>query len=96
MTGINGLAALAQGAIVSPFTRTRRLLEGKAAGHAKPIDLTIGDPRETMPGFVPDRLSEANALFSTYPKIRTSDELRTAIAASGMCSIPPWARGGNR
>ena len=24
----NGLAALAQGAIISPFTRTRRLLDG--------------------------------------------------------------------
>jgi aspartate/methionine/tyrosine aminotransferase len=77
----NGLAALAQGAIVSPFTRTRRLLERAAPGHAKPIDLTIGDPRETMPAFVPDRLSEARALFASYPKIRASDDLRNAIAA---------------
>ena len=77
----DGLAALAQGAIVSPFTRTRRLLERAPAGHAKPIDLTIGDPREVMPAFVPDRLSEANALFASYPKIRASDDLRNAIAA---------------
>ena len=77
----DGLAALAQGAIVSPFTRTRRLLERAPAGHAKPIDLTIGDPREVMPAFVPDRLSEARALFASYPKIRASDDLRNAIAA---------------
>ena len=81
MNASNGLAALAQGAIVSPFTRTRRLLERAAPGHAKPIDLTIGDPREAMPSFVSDRLSEANALFATYPKIRASDDLRNAIAA---------------
>jgi N-succinyldiaminopimelate aminotransferase len=80
MTGIDGLAALAQGAIVSPFTRTRRLLERAAPGHAKSIDLTIGDPREVMPAFVPDRLGEANALFASYPKIRASDDLRNAIA----------------
>jgi N-succinyldiaminopimelate aminotransferase len=77
----DGLAALAQGAIVSPFTRTRRLLERAAPGHARPIDLTIGDPREAMPAFVPDRLSEAKALFASYPKIRASDDLRNAIAA---------------
>jgi N-succinyldiaminopimelate aminotransferase len=77
----NGLAALAQGAIVSPFTRTRRLLERAAAGHARPIDLTIGDPREVMPAFVSDRLGEAAALFASYPRIRASDDLRNAIAA---------------
>lgn len=81
MTEIDGLSALTRGAILSPFTRTRRLLEGVAAGHAKPINLTIGDPREVMPAFVPDRLEEAKALFSTYPAIRASDDLRNAIAA---------------
>lgn len=81
MNSPNGLAALAQGALISPFTRTRRLLERATPGHAKSIDLTIGDPREAMPAFVPDRLSEANALFASYPKIRASDDLRNAIAA---------------
>lgn len=81
MTGTNGLAALAHGAILSPFTRTRRLLEGAAPSNVKPIDLTIGDPRETMPAFVPDRLRDATALFASYPRIRASDELRNAIAA---------------
>lgn len=77
----DGLEALARGAILSPFTRTRRLLEGVAPGHAKPIDLTIGDPREAMPAFAPAKMSEAQALLGSYPKIRGSDELRAAIAA---------------
>src|SRR6185503_2680698 len=77
MNSPNGLAALAQGAIISPFTRTRRLLERATPGQAK----TIGDPREVMPAFVPDRLSEANTLFASYPRIRASDDLRNAIAA---------------
>jgi N-succinyldiaminopimelate aminotransferase len=77
----NGLSALAHGAVLSPFTRTRRLLENVTPGHARPIDLTIGDPREAMPAFVPDRMNEAHALLGSYPKIRGSDELRGAIAA---------------
>ena len=76
----DGLSALAHGAVLSPFTRTRRLLENVPPGHARPIDLTIGDPREAMPAFVPDRINEAHALLGSYPKIRGSDELRGAIA----------------
>ena len=52
ITTMSGLEALAKGAILSPFTRARRLLEGVAPGHAKPIELTVGDPRETPPAFV--------------------------------------------
>jgi aspartate/methionine/tyrosine aminotransferase len=77
----DGLSALAHGAVLSPFTRTRRLLEGVAPGHASPIDLTIGDPREAMPAFVPGKMQEAAAQLGSYPKIRGSDELRGAIAA---------------
>lgn len=77
----DGLSALAHGAVLSPFTRTRRLLENVTPGQARPIDLTIGDPREAMPAFVPDRMNEAHALLGSYPKIRGSDELRGAIAA---------------
>jgi N-succinyldiaminopimelate aminotransferase len=80
MSELDGLHALAHGAVISPFTRTRRLLDGVAPGHAKPIDLTIGDPREAMPAFIADRLREANASLGSYPKIRGSDELRKAIA----------------
>jgi aspartate/methionine/tyrosine aminotransferase len=81
MPAVSGLAALAQGAILSPFTRTRRLLDGVVPGHARPIELTVGDPREAMPAFMADKLAEATASLSSYPKIRGSDELRAAIAA---------------
>ena len=75
-----GLAALTSGTILSPFTRLRRLLDGIQPGHATPIDLTLGEPRETMPGFVIEKLAEAEALYAKYPPIRGSDELRGAIA----------------
>ena len=74
-----GLAALTSGAILSPFTRLRRLLDGNAPGHVRPIDLTLGEPSETMPPFIVDKLREAEALYAKYPPIRGSDELRSAI-----------------
>jgi N-succinyldiaminopimelate aminotransferase len=80
MTAMHGLEALAHGAILSPFTRTNRLLGHIAPGHKKPIEMTAGDPKETMPGFVADKLVEAKQLLATYPKIRGSDDLRGAIA----------------
>jgi N-succinyldiaminopimelate aminotransferase len=81
MTELHGLQALTQGAVLSSFTRTSRLLAGIEPGHKKPIEMTSGDPKEAMPAFVPDKLVEAKALLGTYPKIRGSDELRKAIAA---------------
>jgi N-succinyldiaminopimelate aminotransferase len=80
MTQISGLEALAHGGILSPFTRTERLLAGIEPGHKKPIEMTVGDPKEIMPNFVFDRMAEAKQLLATYPKIRGSDELRGAIA----------------
>src|SRR5581483_6122885 len=81
MAQLHGLQALAHGAVLSSFTRTARLLEGIAPGHKNPIEMTSGDPKEKMPGFVVDRLVEAKDLLGTYPRIRGSDELRKAIAA---------------
>lgn len=81
MTAMHGLEALTKGAILSSFTRTARLLEGIEPGHKKTIEMTSGDPKETMPAFVPDKMVEARALLGTYPRIRGSDELRKAIAA---------------
>jgi N-succinyldiaminopimelate aminotransferase len=75
-----GLQALADGAILSPFTRNNRMLEGIPAGHAKPIIMTAGDPKETMPAFVLDKMKEATDSLGLYPTIRGSDELRGAIA----------------
>jgi N-succinyldiaminopimelate aminotransferase len=73
------LAALADGTILSPFSRLRQLLDGVPPGQ-RPIDLTLGEPRETMPPFVAAKIAEAEALFAKYPPIRGSDELRQAIA----------------
>ncbi|RTL73225.1 MAG: aminotransferase class I/II-fold pyridoxal phosphate-dependent enzyme [Hyphomicrobiales bacterium] len=76
----SGLEALATGAMISPFVRARRLLDGTVPGNARPIELTIGDPREAPPEFVPEKLAEAAASNASYPKIRGSDELKASIA----------------
>jgi aspartate/methionine/tyrosine aminotransferase len=76
-----GLHALAQGVILSPFTRLRRLLEGIEPGMSPPIEMMVGEPREVMPGFVPDRMVEAKDTLAKYPPIRTSEELRKTIGA---------------
>ena len=81
MTQHPGLAALARGDVLSPFTQLRRLLAGIAPGNTRPIDLTVGEPREAMPSFLADKLLEAAAGYAKYPPIRGTDELRTAIAA---------------
>ncbi|MCC0007430.1 MAG: aminotransferase class I/II-fold pyridoxal phosphate-dependent enzyme [Hyphomicrobiaceae bacterium] len=76
---MDGLESLASGAIISPFTRLRQLLDGMASGMEPAIDLTLGEPRETMPPFIADKISEAKALFAKYPPIKGSEELRSAI-----------------
>ncbi len=77
----SGLAALANGAVLSPFTQLRKLLGATPPGHAEPIDLTIGEPREPMPPFVIDKLFEAAASYANYPPIRGTAALRGAISA---------------
>lgn len=72
--------ALTSGEITSPFSQLRRLLAGIEPGHAKPIELTIGEPREAMPGFLVARLNEAADAYAKYPPIRGTDELRSSIA----------------
>jgi len=79
MNAVTGLEAMVQGQILSPFTRLNRLLEGIPPGHSKPIEMTAGDPKETMPGFVVDRMAEARQLLGTYPRIRGTEDLRKAI-----------------
>ncbi len=80
MTSPSGLAALSNGAVLSPFTQLRRLLDGIASGHEKAIELTVGEPREAMPPFVIERLIEASADYAKYPPMRGTRELRAAIA----------------
>ena len=76
----HSLTSLTSGGIVSPFTQLRRLLDGLPAGHGTPIELTIGEPREAMPGFIGAKLDEAAALWGKYPPIKGSHELKSAIA----------------
>jgi N-succinyldiaminopimelate aminotransferase len=81
MTPVSGLEALAHGIVLSPFTRARQLIDGIPVGHARPIDMTIGEPRETMPSFLLDKIAESQALYAKYPPIRGSEDLRKSIAA---------------
>lgn len=76
-----GQTTLCSGAILSPFTQLRRLLDGIPAGHTRPIELTIGEPREAMPDFVAAKLIEAASQLGKYPPIRGSDPLKAAISA---------------
>lgn len=76
---IRGAAALTDGTIQSPFTQLRRLLAEIPAGHACPIELTIGEPREAMPAFIAAKIAEATAAFGQYPPIKGSEPLRGAI-----------------
>ncbi len=76
----SGLSALADGTILSPFSRLRRLLDGIAPGMSPAIDMSLGEPRETPPDFVAEKIREAKAEFAKYPPIRGTDELRGAIA----------------
>ncbi|MEM1306328.1 MAG: aspartate aminotransferase, partial [Pseudomonadota bacterium] len=77
---LTGLQRVTAGGIVSPFTYLRRLLADIEPGHAAPIDMTVGEPHEVMPGFVADLLAEAEPLLTRYPIIRCSEDLRRAIA----------------
>ena len=79
MDALTGLEAMVQGRIISPFTRLRRLLEAVPPGHENPIEMTAGDPKETMPGFVIDRMAEAKHLLGSYPLTRGSEDLRRSI-----------------
>lgn len=63
----------------SPFRRLAALIDGIAPG-GDPVDMSIGEPRHDMPGFVKQILADNNADFSRYPPASGSDELRAAIA----------------
>lgn len=81
MTRQTGLGRLAAGDVPYPFSRTRELLAPHAPGLEPVIDLTLGEPRETMPAFVANKITESEALFKKYPPINGYPELRGAIAS---------------
>lgn len=81
MRELTGLARLASGAIPYPFSHVRELLEPFPPGREPVIDLTLGEPRETMPPHIAEQIARAKARFAFYPPIRGIDELRRAIAS---------------
>ncbi|MEL6374030.1 MAG: aminotransferase class I/II-fold pyridoxal phosphate-dependent enzyme [Pseudomonadota bacterium] len=77
----HGIAHLAQGGIMSPFTKLNALLADIEPGHTNPILMSVGEPRETMPSFVVDKIAEAQETFAKYPHVSGSPALREAISA---------------
>ena len=65
--------------VASPFARLARLLAGLEPG-APPIDLSLGEPRAPLPGFVAPILAEHVAAFGRYPPIKGLPALRETIA----------------
>ncbi len=78
------IEALVNGGVESPFARLRALLGDMPPGRTPAIDLTLGEPRETMPAFVSEALAEVPQSLARYPTVRGSQALRSAIAS--------WAR----
>lgn len=67
----------------SPFQRLAELLEGKPAGTRygeTSFNLTLGEPRHTMPSFIKDVVFENSADFRRYPPIKGSDDFRATVA----------------
>jgi N-succinyldiaminopimelate aminotransferase len=65
--------------VASPFARLAELLKGIEPG-AKPIDVSLGEPKGLMPPFLGPILQEHLAEFGRYPPIRGIAPLRQAIA----------------
>jgi aspartate/methionine/tyrosine aminotransferase len=62
------------------FPRLRRLLAAHPGG-GETIDMTIGEPRHPMPGFVAEVLARSVAGFAVYPPNEGAPTLLDAIAA---------------
>ncbi|GAB4359892.1 MAG: aminotransferase class I/II-fold pyridoxal phosphate-dependent enzyme [Kiloniellaceae bacterium] len=73
-----------------PFARLGRLLDAHPPGNpgsnatgaddAKPILLSIGEPKNQPPAFVAEEIAKAAATWSSYPPPRGSDAYRSACA----------------
>ncbi len=62
-----------------PFARLATLLGAEKPGKP-PINLSIGDPSGTVPGFVAEALQKAAASFGNYPAIIGTEDWRDAAA----------------
>ena len=74
------MSLASQSVIQSPWDGIRALLGDIEPGDS-PIDMTIGEPRHPMPGFLMETMAEAAAGFGQYPPIRGTSALRHAISA---------------
>jgi aspartate/methionine/tyrosine aminotransferase len=63
------------------FPRLRSLLGDRAPGHARPVDMTIGDPRHAPPAFVAEVVAAHADGFRGYPPNDGAPELLEAVAA---------------
>lgn len=68
------------GGIVSAFPRLRAMLEPHAPGNPKTIDMTVGEPRHSMPKWAAEKMLEAAAGLQNYPPIKGSDALLSSMA----------------
>ena len=64
----------------SPFRRLAALVAGHEPG-AAPIDLSVGEPRHPVPGFVGPILARETNDFSRYPPINGRKAFRDAVAS---------------
>jgi N-succinyldiaminopimelate aminotransferase len=64
----------------SPFVRLTGLLAGIEPGKS-PINLSVGEPRHPIPGFIGPVLIEHVARFGRYPATRGTDRFRAAAAS---------------
>lgn len=77
---VYSIHTLTDGSVGSPFARLRALLDGVEPEVTPAIDLTLGEPRETMPAFVAEALGESAADLAYYPTIRGTPALRQSIS----------------
>lgn len=74
------MTSAADTAFVSPFQRLNDLLAPHAPGRA-PINLTVGEPRHGVPGFVGPVLARETEGFGKYPPIKGTEAFRKAVGA---------------
>jgi succinyldiaminopimelate transaminase len=63
-----------------PFLKLARMREALLPPGIKPIDFSIGDPREETPEFIREALRAAVPAMSSYPAVAGLPELRAACA----------------
>lgn len=74
-----------------PFARLGRLLDEVPAGDAKPILLSVGEPKNQPPAFVAEAVAAAAEGWATYPLPRGTDDYRSACTdwLTARYRLPP-------